>query len=245
MKLKRIAVQSLAICFIVVLIPIGTQVLQIVRLTGKVSYNNLPFEQNHPQAKLRILFLGDSTAHGTGAIDNRKSVAGWFGQDFPQAHIINISQNGKRLIDLVNDFDPSKLEHYRLIVIQIGGNDIMKLTPLDKVEKEIAIVIDRAKMTGDHVVILHSGNVGLSPIFTWPFDWVMSERSRAVRTIYIRQAKEKGVFYVDLFAERKNDLFLKDVDRYYSPDLLHPSGQGYRWWYERIRATLVKNKVIL
>jgi len=235
--------------FLFIVIPLlmllAFQAFRVYLHSGKVSYSNVPFQRNNPYALLKILFIGDSTALGTGAGDNTESVAGWFGQDFPSAHIINVSQNGKRLSALVQDFFPSLGERYNLVVMQIGGNDILRLTPLKNIERDLSIVIERAKMIADHVVILHSGNVGAAPIFCWPFNWLYAERSRMVRALYLDKAKATSVLYADLFAEREVDPFLKDISRFYSADYLHPSGQGYKIWYETICATLYKAKVKL
>ena len=222
----------------------GCQVVRIFSASHKVSQHQIPFERNHPDATLRILFLGDSTAVGTGAQSNTESVAGWFGQDFPQAHIRNISRNGEKLAGLIKNF-PASNESYNLVVLQIGGNDIMRLTRLTDIDKNLSIAIDRAKAIADHVVIMHSGDVGLAPIFSWPLNRLYTSRTKALRDIYIKTAKEKGVMYVDLFQERRDDVFLKDISKFYSPDHLHPSGQGYRFWYQQIRRTLNENGVTL
>jgi len=210
-----------------------------------MSYDSKPFVRNNPGARLRILFIGDSTAVGTGAGSSTQSVAGYFGQAFPEAQIDNDSYNGRKLGQLVAEFPTAVEPLYDLVVIQIGGNDIMKFTPFRSIDRDVTIVIEDAKRIARHVVILHSGNVGLAPFFIWPIDWIMTERARAVRRIYMKKAREEDVLYVDLFTERGNDLFLKDIPKYYSLDHLHPSGEGYRWWYERIRATLNGAGVVL
>src|ERR1041385_1130520 len=89
---------------VVLVIFIGVQVLRIWFFSTRFSYNQIPFERKLSQPRLRILFLGDSTAVGTGARDSRGSVAGYFGQDFPKAEIVNISRNGKRLHELAGEF---------------------------------------------------------------------------------------------------------------------------------------------
>ncbi len=230
-------------CLLIILSPIvvPAQLIAIHTAVHKVIYDQKPFIRHDPNASLHFLFIGDSTCVGTGAADPSQSVAGRFGQDFPQASIDNIGVNGRKLDGLIAAFNPSPTEHYNLVVVQIGGNDIMQLTSFAKIDREISIIIKRAKSVGRHVVILHSGNVGLGPIFIWPVSWVMTERARAMRALYMKKAKEEGVIYIDLFLERKDDLFLKDVDKYYSKDHLHPSGWGYKWWYDRIRATMDKN----
>jgi lysophospholipase L1-like esterase len=216
----------------------GAQIFIIYQHIRKMTYDSKPFVRNNANAHLRFLFIGDSTAVGTGAQRNTQSVAGYFGQAFPSAQIDNDSYNGRKLDQLAVEFPKAAQPPYDLVVVQIGANDIMKFTPFKKVEREITTVIKDAKRVSRHVIILHSGNVGLAPVFIWPFDWIMTERARIVRRIYMKKAREENVLYVDLFTERGNDLFLKDIPKYYCLDLLHPSGEGYKWWYEKIRATL-------
>jgi len=222
----------------------GFQAARFVAYSGKVEYHLKSFERDDPAADLKILFLGDSTAVGTGAKTNSGSVAGYFGQDFPQAKIVNVSRNGLKIGELRRNF-PLVNGHYNLLVLQIGANDILRFTPYKEIEKDLSALVDRARMLAATVVILHSGNVGLAPVFSWPFNVIYTGRSRAVRDIYIRTARAKGVFYIDLFAEGKADPFTLDIDRYYAPDYLHPSTDGYRQWYEKIRLTLQHNGVIL
>lgn len=221
------------------------QIIAITLSVKSLSCRQVPFSRSLPQADLRFLFLGDSTAVGTGAVDNAHTTAGYFAGDFPNAEIINISRNGQRIHELLDGFDTQRLGQYDLAVLQIGANDILKFTPFTNIERDMQALIDKAETISRHVVILHSGNVGAAPIFRWPFDIIMTERSRRVRDIYMRLAKANGVYYVDLFQERNRDLFLKDVPKYYAPDLLHPSGDGYRWWYERIRQTLDEAGIVL
>jgi|CXWL01.1.fsa_nt_gi lysophospholipase L1-like esterase len=245
MKTSNIVFILFGVPLLILLLITIRQVIEIAATTKGISYTQLPYARSLPGAELKILFLGDSTAVGTGAANNRLSTAGYFASDFPLAEIINISRNGKRIHELLEEFDTQTFGKYDLVVIQIGGNDILKFTPFQNIEIDLAAVIDRAKTVGRHVVVLHSGNVGTAPIFHWPFDRIMTERTRKVREIYIGQAKAHGAVYVDLFSERNEDFFLKDIKRYYSPDYLHPSGDGYRWWYQRIRQTLDQSGVVL
>ena len=242
---RRYGFKLLAVLLFIVVAVFGRQVCRIIIFAKKADVTVKPFERNIPGARLKILFFGDSTAVGTGSKSNSQSVAGRFGRDFPQAEIVNISQNGKKIHGLVRDFLPLVGGHYDLAVVQIGANDIMWLTPLSNIERDLSIVVENIKKSADHVVILHSGNVGLAPIFSWPFDQWLAARSRAVRALYMKKAQELGVLYVDLFRERDDDLFLKDIPRYYAPDGLHPGGDGYGWWYEKIRSTLKNSNLEL
>ena len=49
------------------------------------------------------------------------------------------------------------------------------------------------------------------------------------------------MIYVDLLAAKVSDLFLTDIGRYYSADLLHPSGEGYAVWYAEMKKVLEQN----
>jgi lysophospholipase L1-like esterase len=214
------------------------QTLRIWQYGPRADYRIRPFELHNPKSRLKILFLGDSTMVGTGTLDNTQSTAGWFGRAFPKAHIDNFSVNGLRLAGLLKIFHPPMWEHYNLAVAQIGANDIIHFTPLPAIREDINRLVDRLKPLADTVVIMHSGHVGLAPIFVWPANEILGWRSRQVRAIYMETARERGVLYVDLYADRANDLFLKDIERYYGQDLFHPSGEGYHYWYHRIRETL-------
>ncbi len=222
-------------------------VLQVLMIffMGKASYNNVSFQRKPLNANMKILFLGDSTAVGTGTKDGSDSVAGWFAKDFPNAQIDNYSRNGLKIKDLLREFHPDFNQHYQLAVVQIGANDILKFTDFKNVDQDVSELMGRVKLLADHVVFLHSGNVGAAPIFIWPLSEIYAGRSRAMREIYIKNAKEKDVLYVNLYQDRREDLFLQDVDKYYSPDHLHPNGNGYKWWYDNIRKTLNEAQIKL
>ena len=230
----------LGIAIIIMLLPLVIQVVRIIWFMSRTSYSLAPFTQNNQNAKIKILFVGDSTAVGTGAANNQQSVAGWLGKYYPTAHIDNWGRNGLRLADLATWFDPAMAKiHYEVVILQIGGNDILRFTNLKNVERDLMTVLERAKIVGKHVVILHSGNVGLSPIFIWPFDWIFTERTRSVREIYAQKTKETGAIYIDLFTERQHDPFFSNNElNLYSSDYLHPSGLGYVSWYARMRLIL-------
>lgn len=241
--MKKIRVLIKALLIVIVLL-VAVQAFKVAEALGKTPHDQKPFVRLQEFSGQRFLFAGDSTAVGTGSGDPAKTVAGYFAQDFPQASIEQLSANGRRLGELDALFD-LKDRRYKLIVLQIGANDIMKFTPLTQGVKYMHSLVLKAKKHADHVVILHSGNIGLAPVFTWPFNWILTSRTKDYREVYQKIAREEGVLYVDLFRERQDDVFLKDVHTYYAADMLHPGAAGYRWWYERIRMTLKQAGVVL
>lgn len=216
-----------------------------VRAGKVVAASSAPFQQVQPGASTRILVAGDSTAAGTGAAHPGESVAGRFGAAYPDAEIINIGKNGARTRDLLQSLRERGDERFSLVLLQIGGNDILRWTNLRALDRDIRTVLTEAHRLGDRVVLFTAGNVGLAPMFPRPLGWFYSYRTLQVREIFRSAAAASGALYVDAFTDRAHDLFLTDPPRYYAPDYLHLSGEGYRSWYEAIARALAENGVRL
>ncbi len=201
-----------------------------------------PFEQHPKNPTARILNIGDSSVVGTGSKDEKLSVAGRLGADFPTAEIINLGINGTKTKELIERFQNIQDQRFDLIVIHTGGNDIVRFTPLDELEESLMVTLDLANNITDSVIILHGGNVGTSRLFPIPMRWIYTYRTSKVRDIWKKVSIEKNVHYVDLWRKFKEDPFHVDPDKYYSPDIFHPSGEGYGDWYRHIKEIILKTK---
>ena len=93
-----------------------------------------PFERRLSAAP-NILVLGDSTGYGTGATKAVDSIAGRIGAAFPKYSIINESKNGRNMEGLQEKVTQVS-GTYELILLQIGGNDILQKRDLGVVEVE-------------------------------------------------------------------------------------------------------------
>jgi lysophospholipase L1-like esterase len=51
-------------------------------------------------------------------------------------------------------------------------------------------------------------------------------------------AADDGVRFVELYQPRADDLLSQDIARFYAPDGLHLTGDGYEVWYQKILETL-------
>jgi lysophospholipase L1-like esterase len=197
----------------------------------------VPFSRELEAPRIRILTIGDSTVVGTGVSESRFSIAGRLAEDFPEADIINEGQNGLRAADVTRRI--SLLEgSYDLVLVQAGGNDIIRFTKLEQLRGSVSTILREAKRLSPNVLILHSGNVGLAPFFPWPWSVLASWRAAQVRELYMELAEGAGAHYVDLFTTKEEDPFRHDYARYYASDGLHLSDMGYGIWYERIRRTM-------
>ena len=198
-----------------------------------------PYERNGAESTRHILMLGDSTAVGVGANDPTLTTAGRLAREYPKSSLTNISKSGWRASELRDAYLNVPSTRADLVVIQIGANDIINFTPLDTLRTDVGAIITRAKETSERVVILHSGNVGLAPIFPGYIAHFLSKRTLAVRDLYIALAREHHIAYVDLYRTKETDFFLTDIDKFYANDHFHPSGFGYEDWFTQIQASII------
>ena len=227
------------ILIIVVLFAVFSDLRRLAAV-GYLVVRVTPYEQTIPGSPT-ILVAGDSTGYGTGASSGAKSVAGYVGDDFPEYSIENMSVNGRTiggLVQALESRDPN--ERYRLILLQIGGNDILRGRSEAEIETDLRALLALATERGEQVVMMSSGNVGAASAFVTDGkpDPVYEKRTRAAREIFLAVTEEFGVTYVDLFLEPVDDVFLKEPKKYLAFDGLHPSSFGYYYWYQSLQPEL-------
>lgn len=200
-----------------------------------------PYEQTGQagpdgQAAPRILVLGDSTGYGTGAGSGKQSIAGLLGADFSTYAITNNSTNGRTIGEALETIvSLPTTPTYDLILLQIGGNDILQKRPVSVVAQELSTLFVEANRRSAHVVMISSGNVGAAAAFVGTDKAVEYSRlSREFRTMFISVAATAGVTYVDLFQEPEVDVFALEPERLLAIDGLHPSAAGYAVWYSSL-----------
>lgn len=211
--------------------------LYIQRMIGIYGVSK-KFERRKKNAKRRILILGDSTGFGFGLRDPSNSIAGRLARDFPRADVVNESILGLKTSGLERGFKPKKGEMFDLVVIMIGGNDIMRFADLEESGGNLEKVVERAKRISKRVVLLPPGNVGIAPIFSFVLSRIYTRRTRRMRKIFMRICGEKRVLFVDLFKERREDMSLKNIKKYYVSDYVHPSDFAYGIWYKELKKVL-------
>lgn len=220
------------VILILILIIITILTYDIIRMyllyqkTVQLENGFMAFQRIDPNAKQRILVLGDSTAVGTGSSKNIYSTTGRLSSKYPEAEVINISENGLKLSGL-NERIKNVSGHFDIIVIQIGANDIIRLTDLETIDTELDKLLTKTKTLSSKVVILHSGNIGESKFFPWYITPILTYRSKEVREIYIRKTSIYESSYVNLI-----DLHVDG--KYYASDKLHLNDEGYKIWFDEI-----------
>ncbi len=208
------------------LIKIGVAQVEITK-----AYEQSPENPTHT-----VLVMGDSSAVGVGAATPSESVAGYLGADFPDAQITNLAISGLRLAGLIVELQKLPANtHVDLLILQIGGNDIVNRTPLAQVETDLQKVLTLATPQADQIIIFHGGNVGTSRLLPWPTRWFFRRRTLAVREIYLRNITDPKIHYIDMFRSHTDDPYFQNPPKYYSADFFHPGSEGYKDWYELVK----------
>lgn len=190
-----------------------------------------------PGARASWLVVGDSTAVGVGASDPRASLAGRLAAGDPGLAITNLGRNGARYADVAAQLREAGGRHDTVLVLA-GGNEVTSGRSTARIEQDLCEMLRAARRIAPRVVFMPGGNVGNASLFEWPLSAWLTRRSRVLRRMEARVAREEGVTFVDLFRERAEDPFAKDPGRYLARDGLHPSDEGYGLWYRELMATL-------
>ena len=214
----------------------GWSVLQGFRLMHS-KYNRVrtvPFSGSDDVVARRFLVVGDSTGVGIGSVDARSTVPGRLAAAFPGTEVVNRSQEGAQSADIADQIASSD-GRFDLILIFVGADDVIRLSPralvTEAAERALAIASGRA----NHVAVIPPADIGTAPVWVWPLDALYSHRAERVRRAWQVAMRERThVHLVDLRLPRERDPFRIKPRRYYSADGLHPSADGYALWFAQI-----------
>ena len=192
-----------------------------------------PLQQAPPDAVQRLLIVGDSTGVGTGASSPRNSLAGLIARDHPRLRIDNRARDGATFADVVAQLAGE--ERYDVILVQAGGNDVIRMRALEEVRADVDRVAALASARAGYVVLMPAGNVGNARFFAPPVSWLMTARSRTLHEFVRAAAIHHQAAYVNLFMEARADPFVANPGLS-APDGLHPGDEGYLVWYRELMA---------
>ncbi len=198
-----------------------------------LARQSTPFQQNPVSAKRSLLIVGDSTGVGTGASAPSNSLAGLLGSAYPDLRIDNRARDGATFADVLGQFPGP--QRFDLVLIQAGGNDVIRLRSDADVRADIDRVTAMARAVSDRVVLMPAGNVGNAPFFFAPVSWHMTQRARRLHGFVRESAARHGAVVVNLFKEKTDDPFVQ-VPGLHAVDGLHPSDAGYRLWRDELLA---------
>jgi acyl-CoA hydrolase len=158
-----------------------------------------------------VVILGDSLSYGTGAKQEEaypvllEKVSGW---QIVNAGIPGDTSSGGllRLPSLLASHQP------KLLMIELGGNDLLRQIPTKQIEDNLKVMIQQAKTHGVPVVLLAIPEIS-------PLRAAVGRLSD--HPLYARVAEETDVPLVkDVFSDVLSERALK-------ADQIHPNAQGY------------------
>jgi lysophospholipase L1-like esterase len=182
-----------------------------------------------------IVVAGDSTAFGVGALP-AESTAGRLAAAFPRARVVNVAKSGNRIGHVVEQLDKVDCPSADLVLIQACANDVLEFRSVKKVEADLRAAIARARKLSRNIVLMPGHDFSVAPFFLRPISFLINRHALKVHPMIKRVAAEEGIIFVDLFRDPATEPFLKEPTRYYCPDFLHPSGQGYAIWFSILTA---------
>lgn len=200
----------------------------------ELAQRSEPLQHAPADATLRLLIVGDSTGVGTGASDPRRSLAGLLAQAYPRLHIDNRASDGATFAKVIGQLEATTAR-YDLVLVQAGGNDVIRLRSLDDVRADIDRVTALARARGARALLMPAGNVGNAPFFFAPVSWLMTSRARTMHGFVREAAARHEAVYVNLFKDRADDPFAQQPELN-AADGLHPSDAGYRVWFDELMA---------
>jgi lysophospholipase L1-like esterase len=139
---------------------------------------------------------------------------------------------GAKMADILKQLTEARQQQYDYVLIQGGGNDVVRLTNAAELAGKIDAVFLVARSYAPQVIALSCGDVGNAPIFPFPLAQILSYRTRSTRQLFVNAAVTNDVLYVNLL--EYPDEFSADPTRFYAADSFHPSGDGYGLWFAHV-----------
>lgn len=216
----------------------AVQVYRHIKISTGLVARAVPFAAERGAGSPRLLVVGDSTAVGVGASSPSYTTSGYFAAEHPQYSVSNRAVSGAKVADVLAQMRLAS-SSYAAILIQAGGNDIIRFTDLASLRRDYALLLGEATARSPHVVAASTGRVGRAALFNFfPANVIYDMRTRAVRRVLMDEAAKAGVTYVDIYKEGEADVISADPGRYYAPDGLHLNDAGWAVWYQDIGQAL-------
>lgn len=192
------------------------------------------FSNSGEVAERRFLIVGDSTGVGFGSVDSRSTVPGRLAAVFPGTEIVNRSSDSAQSADIAEQIAASS-GRFDLILIFVGANDVIRLSSYEAITEAAECALESASGRANHVAVIPPADMGTAPVWVWPLDALYSRRAETVRRAWQVATRERTHLHlVDLRLPRERDPFRIKPRRYYSPDGMHPSADGYALWFAQI-----------
>jgi lysophospholipase L1-like esterase len=201
-----------------------------IRFSRRIVARTTPAQSMPERCRRTIVIAGDSTAFGVGALP-AESTAGRLASRFPYARVINVARSGARIGHVAGQLEGAGVAQADLVLIHACANDVLEFRSPRKVEADLRHALARAQAMSANVVLMPGHNFSVAPFFLRPMQRIVMWHAVRLHAVVARVSAELGVVFVDLFRDPQAEPFEREPARYYCPDRLHPSGEGYAIWF--------------
>ena len=183
--------------------------------------------------RLRMLWLGDSTAAGVGASEAAAALPRLVaaGLDRP-VHVEVLAVSGATVEDVVERQLPGVAEREPdVVLVSVGANDTTRLTRVGDFRRRYERLVGRLRELPAAVdlVLLGVPDMGAIPRLRQPLRAIAGWRGERLDAEIAAVARRAGAAYVDIRGAT-GSTFRRDPDRYFAGDDYHPSDAGYALW---------------
>ena len=206
-----------------------------IRFSKRLVAQTKPDQSTPEGCRRTIVVAGDSTAFGVGALPG-ESTAGRLAAEFPHARVINVARSGANVGKVIGQLESCGVDRADLVLIHACANDVLEFRSIAKVEADLCVAIARAKKLSPNVILMPGHDFSVAPFFLRPMSAIITRHARKVHAMVKRVTREMGVIFVDLIDDPNAQVFVREPSRYYCPDRLHPSGEGYAIWFAALVA---------
>ncbi|KND51480.1 MAG: putative secreted protein [Parcubacteria bacterium C7867-007] len=205
-----------------------------VQTSRKLIDAAVPFQLRSEDKAKTLLVLGDSTAVGVGATTPDESLAGRLSAYAHMTYVENHAKSGAVTAALSEQIAQASLMHYDLILIQIGGNDIIQFHSAKK-SGELLEKALRQLPDAEQVIVISAGDVGGATLFPPPITWIHTHLNKQHHQIFAEAVQHVGVGeYINFGISPATKVIGDNPEIYLASDGLHPSSEGYRLWFEDV-----------
>lgn len=184
--------------------------------------------------ELNIAVLGDSTVTGQGleSVDDSwpRVVANRLSDRY-RIVLRSYAVGGSKSRDVLEDQVPdASLDRHDVAIISVGSNDILRMTPIWKLEQRLDSIVKEMRQVSNCVILFGIGDLGSIPRLPYPLDVLASGSGHVADWVHRRVAERNGIAKIDQWA-LTTEAFNSGLHMF-AADLFHPSPAGHLAWAE-------------
>jgi lysophospholipase L1-like esterase len=195
-----------------------------------------PYERPMRGSDQHVAVIGDSSMYGPGVKDKKHTISGLLAARYPKAIIETRAINGSRVRSLQAQLCQLQYTHYDLVLVGIGGNDIVRFSSYRRLERELYAFLEVVSEVADEIILCSSVNIGNIGFFLFPFNLVFDYRTYRLSRRYGRIANHfPKVRYANFYRPRFKDHYDKNTRKQFlADDAFHPNEYANRYFFELI-----------